>query len=107
MASGYSIRNREGRYTQGGTSTQLDNRLGWWERRIIPYSDDDTFLVLSSRYDRRPDLVAFDFYDKANYQWLILQYNNIVDINEEFVVGKEIRLPSRSRVFREILSRTT
>lgn len=107
MASEYSINNQQGRFTQGGKSTQFENRLGWWERRIIPQADDDIFLTISARYDRRPDLVSFDFYGKALYQWMVLQYNNIVDVNTEFVVGKEIRLPSKSRAFREILTRTT
>lgn len=105
MASNKSITYTEGRYTQGGSSVQT-NTLGWWERRIIPYADDDTFIEISGRYNRRPDIVAYDFYQKAIYQWVILQYNNIVDINTEFVTGATIRLPSRSRLFREILART-
>lgn len=106
MASTQSTGNREGRYTQGGTSTQTD-RLRWWERRIIPYSDDDMFIVISNRYHRRPDVLAFDMYRKAKYQWLVLQYNNIVDVNTEFVVGTTVRLPSLARVQREIMTRTS
>lgn len=95
-----------GRYVQGGTTTLGVGFLGWWERRIFSRSDEDVVFRISTKYHRRPDLLAFDVYGRASMMWVILQYNNIVDINEEFLEGKQILLPSQTRVQTEILSRS-
>lgn len=92
------------RYVQGGDVERYPNRLGWWERRVIERAEDDIPITLSNSFDKRPDLLAFTLYGKPNYGWLILQYNNIVDINEEFVTGKEILVPSPARVSLAIMT---
>lgn len=99
MASRTSVQNRESRYTQGGETTAYENRLGWWERDIDTFAHDATDLIVTipPQYDKRPDQMAFEYYGRASFQWLVLQYNSIVDINEEFRAGKEIRLPEPSR----------
>lgn len=97
---------REGRYVQGGTPEQFRNRLGWWERQVFPRSRTDIQLTLTPRYAFRPDLLAFDVYGKSSLAWVILQYNNIVDINEEFAEGKQILVPTRARVVTEFLTRS-
>ncbi len=93
------------RYVQGGETDRLPNRLDWWERRNFDRRDDDIKLTLSIRYNLRPDLLSFDLYGTPNLAWLILQYNNIVDINEEFITGKQIVVPSEPRVQSEILTK--
>lgn len=95
---------RSSRYTQGGTTDVYQNRLGFWERRILEQQDDDMVITLLSDEDRRPDLVAFKMYGKAELQWLVLQYNNIVDVETEFTTGTEIRLPNQRRVNLDILT---
>lgn len=95
------------RYTQGGTVTTYPRRLGWWERRPIQQQDDDLFVTVSNRQARRPDLIAYDYYRNSNLAWLVLQYNNIVDLNTELLEGTEIRLPDRQRVLLSILTRPT
>lgn len=96
---------RDGRYVQGGSSEQLEDRIGWWDRRPFAPSVTDVTLTITTRYAKRPDLLAFDAYGKATLAWVILQYNNIVDINEEFIEGSQIQLPTRERVMTEFLTR--
>ncbi len=109
MANTKSIQNRESRYTQGGVTETFDGRLGWWERDIETISEDptDMFITIAPQYDRRPDRLAFDMYGRSGLQWLVLQYNSIVDINEEFITGKEIRLPDPSRASLTFLNKRT
>ena len=102
-----SINKRSSRYVQGGTTTTFPQRLGWWERLVLETDDDDLFLTITNRQDRRADIIAFDIYGKANLAWLVLQFNNIVDENIELVAGKEIRLPTPDRVFFDMLNRST
>lgn len=97
MAIRKSVLNTSGRYVQGGITTQHPNRMGWWERTVTPQNDNDVFMEIPSIANKRPDILAFNYFGKANMAWLILQYNNIVDINVEFVTGKKIRLPSNSQ----------
>lgn len=92
------------RYVQGGITDVFTNRLGWWDGYVLTTAADDVKFVLESKYDRRPDLLAYDMYGKSTLQWLVLQYNLIVDINTEFVMGATIILPSKSRVFQSILT---
>jgi hypothetical protein len=94
-----------GRYTQGGVSEDKNSKIGWWERRIYPKADDDVEFTIPSKYNKRPDMLAFDLYGRATLMWVILQYNHIVDINEEFIEGKEILLPSEVRLQTEILAK--
>jgi len=65
----------------------------------------DIIYVIPVVYAGKPDLIAFDYYGRNDLGWLVLQYNNIVDINEELTVGKTIRLPAKRRVFYSILSK--
>lgn len=85
------------RYVRGGDTLQRGNKAGWWERKILPTNYDDITVEITPKYNKRPDLVAFDFLGNPNLQWLVLQYNSIVDINTEFVTGQTITLPTRSR----------
>ena len=93
-----------GRYTAGGTSESFTDRIGWWNRKIFPTSETDVFVTLTPRYALRPDNLMFDMYGTASISWLVLQYNNIIDINTEFIVGSVIRLPTKSRLFTQLLS---
>lgn len=95
----------KGRYGYGGGVVDLDARLGWWERKIFPKSPTDLTVVIEGKYVKRPDLLSYDVYGTSHLQWLVLQYNNIIDINVEFVDGNVVQLPAKSRVFTEILNK--
>lgn len=105
MAS--SVKNTKSRYVWGGTTDVHQTRLGWWERRNIAKSDTDFTMSLAPRYHKRPDLLAYDLYGDAKLQSLILQYNNILDINVEFVTGASITVPTSSRVLFDIINQPT
>lgn len=102
-----SVDNKSGRYTQGGDTIVLEDRLGWWERTDIEERQDDDEFLVTSKYVGRPDLIAYDKWGKANLAWLVLQYNNIVDLTEELVEGTLLVLPSHRRVVTGILVRPT
>lgn len=97
ISSRTSVQQSKSRYTQGGDTEVFERRLGWWERLPLEKSSDDMRITLSVQYDKRPDRLAADYFGSSAFMWLVLQYNSIVDINEEFVAGKEIRLPEVSR----------
>lgn len=100
-----SDQQRNSRYSQGGTVELIGNNIGWWERHVYQRSDSDVVFTVTSRYARRPDLLANDLYNTPILQWFILQYNAIVDINEEFIEGSTITLPTKARLFGELLAR--
>ena len=95
------------RYVQGGETFRTNVRLKWWEKRIFPKKDTDLFFEITPKYVGRPDLIAFDVYNNVALNWLVLQYNTIMDINLELVAGKIIRLPRKDRVIFDIINQTT
>jgi len=90
--------NSNSRYLKGGRADILQDKIGWWDRTIFDKSVDDVQLLIGSKYHKRPHLVAFDIYGKSELMWFILQYNNIIDVNTEFVNGVTITLPLPRRV---------
>jgi hypothetical protein len=104
-----AVDNAKSRYTQGGDTETFNRRLGWWERDLDSLREDDSdeFITLSTKYNLRPDLLAVDIYGSSLLGWLILQFNNIVDINEEFITGKTLRLPTQQRVLFDFLNKRT
>lgn len=99
-----STKNKNSRYVQGGKTTVYSNRLGWWEKRKIPSHYSDETFVVTGKYVGRPDLIAYKKYNQASLMWLVLQYNNIVDVNEELKEGSVIKLPTHERVALQILT---
>lgn len=101
-----SLRRRNSRYVQGGTTITVGDRLDWWDRRDFSESDiHETIFKIEGVYVKRPDLVAEEHLGSSELEWIILQYNNIVDINEEFIFGKKINIPSKSYVRTYIINR--
>lgn len=98
---------RFSRYIQGGTSDVKKKKVGWWERRDIEKNQPDDIVIYSlpKCYENSPSLLAYDVYGRDDLVWLILQYNNIVDVIEEFTTGSTITLPSKNRLMTSILTR--
>ena len=86
------------RYTSGGIIYKINERDSFWERIEIPKTSSDTTIVLDTRYDGAPDLLAFDLYGDSSLEWILLQFNSIQDVTEEFVAGKLIRIPSMDTI---------
>lgn len=98
-----STQNKKSRYVQGGRTDLYNNRLGWWERNVFEKRTDDIQTVVRPGEEGRPWKIAYRIYNQDGLGWLVLQYNNIVDINEEITIGAEISLPQPSRVSLSIM----
>lgn len=99
-----SVLSKTSRQVQGGLTDKYSNRLGWWERFPLERRSDDITYVISNEEDRRPDLIAKRVYSQTKLAWLVLQYNNIVDVETEFRTGTTIYLPTQERVIVEIMT---
>lgn len=95
------------RYVNGGLTDRYANRLGWWERRGLEHADDDIRFVIDKDTENRPDLISFRVYNSVIYYWVVLQYNNVVDIQEELKSGTELRLPRYTRLLLSIMNKKT
>lgn len=102
-----STDNRNSRYVQGGTTELYSNRTGWFERRVFEKQDNDIRIIITETEAKRPDLISYRLYGKAIYGWLVLQYNNIVDVETELLPGKVIFLPTPERLILDIITKPT
>jgi hypothetical protein len=57
--------------------------------------DNQRFYIIQPKYDRRPDLLAYDLYGSARLWWVFVHYNRnaIKDPIMDFTSGKKIRIP--------------
>jgi hypothetical protein len=103
------MKKKNSRMLQGGTTQVYKDRLGWFEKRTDIEKDryDDTIFVIEKKYEYKPWLVAKILLGREDLDWIILQYNDIVDIMEEFVAGRTIRVPSKARVDFSITTKPT
>jgi nucleoid-associated protein YgaU len=67
---------------------------------ILPADDDITYTVLSGD---RIDRIAKRFYDSYDLWRIIALANGMTLLPSELYEGAELRIPSRRRVFSEIL----
>jgi len=101
-----STNRRRSRYVQGGVTELKANKLGFWDKKKLPKDNTDQLYTISSKYSKKPWLLAHDKYGDVQLMWFILQYNTILDIETEFVAGKVISLPTTSRLKIDLLSRS-
>ena len=66
--------------------------------RNIPSLSDDKKFTITSQYEFRPDLLAFDLYQDVNLWWIFSVRNKdvIKDPIFDFTSGKKIYLPQKS-----------
>jgi hypothetical protein len=69
------------------------------ERSVINDRSDETY-VIESRYDMRPDLLAYDRFGSSRYWWLFALRNKdtIIDPIQDFRAGIVIRIPKIENV---------
>lgn len=102
-----SLRRAYSRLLQGGTSSTSGDKVSWWERKNIQVPDGSWFsYTITSKTAGRPDTVAYETYGTTELEWVIIQVNNIIDVNEEFVVGKTIKVPTQQYVLSSILTKS-
>lgn len=96
-----SLDRQYSRLNIGGTTDVLNNGsvLGWWEKKeFVHNATDDIQFIITKSNEYRPDIISYLVYAREDLAWLVLQYNNIIDINEELVSGAILALPSYNRV---------
>lgn len=91
----------------GATSQQSTyniNYLDFWDPPAVSASTSDTLITLSSRYDKRPDLLSFDLYQTVEYWWVFMLRNPdvISDPIWDFRTGIQIFVPDK-----DLLPRST
>lgn len=77
-------------------STSLENGyLDVISFRNIPAETDDILFEVTSTYENRPDLLAYDLYGDVNLWWVFAIRNNriIKDSTFDLVAGIKIYLP--------------
>ena len=104
-----SMNRSQSRYVQGGDSdvTESGNKIAWWERRKLSDDGNDFTIKIDNNTQYRPDMIASLYLGDVELEWIILQYNNIVDVNEEFGAGAHIRIPSMSYVYTALLNKVS
>lgn len=100
-----SLDRKYSRMVAGGTTDQVGNFLGWWEKKNIPKDElDDGKFTVTVEFAFRPDKIAYYVYGREDFMWLVLQYNDIIDINEELATGAVLVLPSYSRAMYNLVN---
>jgi len=105
---------------QTGRKTQATNILRRFKVKDSLTDRTDTFYEYSIQEGDRPDVIAEKFYGNANYAWVVLHYNNIIDPQfdwplfgndfDRFIVGKYGNLQSPKttiKYYYKILSAAT
>ena len=76
-----------------------DFYLDLWNQPDIGL-DNAEEVVISQKYDRRPDLMAYDYFGTPNLWWVfaIINKDVLVDPTEDFRAGITINVPSKGEV---------
>jgi hypothetical protein len=94
-----SIENdKSSRYNVGGTTELSAGFLKWWEKNNYKKDPSDIIYKMEAKYENRPDLLSYLFYNDVSLWWLICQYNDILNPLEELKEGKMLFIPSLNRI---------
>jgi hypothetical protein len=89
---------KSGRYVRGGSTEVSAKFVEWWDKLDVPKDTSDLLYVMEEKYVGRPDLLSYAFYGDVGLWWIICQYNGILDPLSELVAGKELLIPTQSKV---------
>lgn len=78
--------------------------LDFWNPPTIKVSATDTYITLPSRYERRPDLLSYDYYQTSGYWWVFMVRNPdvISDPINDFKAGINIFVPAKENLPRSV-----
>jgi hypothetical protein len=62
-------------------------------------STNDVMWTVEPGYEHRTDLISVKFYQSAIYDWIIEDANNISDPIKDIVIGKQLVIPDRSKIY--------
>ena len=74
----------------------VDFYLDFWDANVnIPTKNTKT--EISTKYNLRPDLMAYDLYGSPNYWWVfaVVNKDKLIDPVEDFKAGLIITVPPR------------
>ena len=73
----------------------LGDFLGIMNSRSVIHDPSDQPYTIESKYDMRPDLLAFNLYGSSKYWWLFAIRNRemLIDPIQDFRAGVTIRIP--------------
>lgn len=82
------------------TTSLENNYLDVISFRDIVSNSDDALFEITSNYEYRPDLLAFDLYNDVNLWWVfsVRNKNVIKDPVFDFIAGTKIYLPSQANI---------
>lgn len=72
--------------------------LDVWDYITINPSDDDELITLDSKYNQRPDLLAYNYYGDVRLWWVfaVRNPNVLIDPVYDLTTNTEIYIPSRA-----------
>jgi len=81
-------------------TSKIGDYLGLMNYRSVINDDSDETYTIESRYDMRPDLLAYDRFGSSRYWWLFAMRNKntIIDPIQDFRTGVTIRIPKIENV---------
>lgn len=67
-----------------------------WVAPTVTESPNDSLFEIDPRYNKRPDLLAYDLYGTVDYWWVFAMRNKdtLVDPINDFLTGTIIYIPS-------------
>ena len=79
-------------------TSKIGDYLGLMNYRSVINDDSDETYTIESRYDMRPDLLAYDLYGDTRLWWVFVRrnMNKIQDPINDFRAGITIRLPDKT-----------
>lgn len=89
---------KNGRYVLGGQTEVSAGFVEWWERNAAAKDPSDIGYYLEAKYVGRPDLLAFAWFGDVGFEWVIPQFNNILDPMEELIEGKFLLIPTKDKL---------
>lgn len=75
--------------------------LDFYTVRSIPEDDTDDIIIISAKFNERPDLLSNELYGTPDLWWVFIvrNPNQIIDPINDLVSGLEIFVPTKQRLF--------
>lgn len=76
------------------------NYLGYWNGTFIAPKSTDILFTLDSKYNKRPDLLSYDYYKTSQLWWIFMLRNPdiIKDPIYDFLTGTTIYIPNQDSI---------
>ncbi len=85
-------------YATTPTVNRFITYMDVWDYITINPTDDDELLAVPPKFNQRPDLLAYEYYNDARLWWVfaVRNPNVLIDPVYDLVTGAEIYIPSRT-----------